>query len=290
MTRFGIVANRKRPGADQVIRRVMDWVERNGHDCFVSERLQDLAGSQQRIVAKTDLATSCDYVISMGGDGTLLSAARAIGAAGVPIVGINLGALGFLTQVFADEAESCLEAIVAGKHTIQRRMILRATVSGREEPNGWFALNDVVVDRGSVARLIQLDLYVNDEFICTYRADGLIISTPTGSTAYNAAVGGPILDPNLEAIVASPIAPQSLAARPLLFHGKDHIRITISSEKHPAVMTIDGQVSVEVSNKDDVLIQRASHFTNLITFPHNSFYEILRNKLHWGVLPRAQSE
>lgn len=288
--RFGIIVNRKRPGAENVVRRVTGWIEQNGHDYGLCDELHDLTDSSQLVVARNDLVTSCDYVISMGGDGTLLAAARAIGASGIPIVGINLGALGFLTQVSAEDAERCLQDIVNGKHTIQRRMVLEATLSGTKKTDGSFALNDVVVDRGSVARLIQLNLYVNDEFICTYRADGLIICTPTGSTAYNAAVGGPILDPNLEAIVASPIAPQSLAARPLLFHGEDHIRISITSEGHAALVTVDGQVSLPVNDGKEVLIRRAPHFTNLITFPHNSFYEILRTKLHWAVLPVSLSE
>ncbi len=154
--------------------------------------------------------------------------------------------------------------------------------------SSYFALNDVVVDRGSLARLIQLDLFVNDEFISTYRADGLVICTPTGSTAYNSAVGGPLLNPNMEAIVASPIAPQSLAARPLLFHGDDRIRIRVTSTDHACLMTVDGQTSVGVKNQTQIVIRKAAHSTSLITFPDNSFYQILRTKLHWAVLPTTE--
>lgn len=288
--RFGIIANRNRPEAAKVIRRLLAWIRQNGHDYRVCEELSDFVDLPEVISKREDLIKYCDYIISMGGDGTLLAAARAIGASGIPILGINLGALGFLTQVAAEDMERSLQALVNGEHHIEPRMLLTAAVGNREDADGMVALNDVVVDRGNVARLIQLDLSVNEEFICTYRADGLIISTPTGSTAYNAAVGGPIVNPRMNAIIASPIAPQSLAARSLLFGGDDKIRIKVASGHHSALMTIDGQVSVPLENGEDVLIARAAHATNLITFPQHSFYAILRNKLHWAVLPSTQKE
>ncbi len=288
--RFGIVANRKRPGAAKIIRRVIEWIESCGHDYGVCEELKDFAANAELVYKRDDIAGKCDYIISMGGDGTLLAAARAIGASGVPIIGINLGALGFLTQVTADDCERSLQALVSGQHHIEKRMLLEVSVNGSDLGKTGFALNDVVVDRGNVARLIELDLFVNDEFISTYRADGLIIATPTGSTAYNAAVGGPILNPTMEAIIASPMAPQSLAARSMLFDGNDVIRIKVTSGHSSALMTIDGQVSVPLKNGEEVLIKRAAHYTSLVTFPQHTFYSILRNKLHWAVLPRAQNE
>ena len=241
--RFGIVANRKRSGATKVIRRILAWIQQNGHEYRVSEGLKDFVESPALICKREDLARYCDYIISMGGDGTLLAAARDIGASGIPVLGINLGSLGFLTQVAAEDMESSLQALVNGEHHIEPRMLLKVMVDSHEVAKEGMALNDVVVDRGNVTRLIQLDLYVNEEFICTYRADGLIISTPTGSTAYNAAVGGPIVNPKMNAIIASPIAPQSLAARSLLFDGDDKIKIKVTSGHLSALMTLDGQVS-----------------------------------------------
>jgi NAD+ kinase len=288
--RFGIIANRKRPGAAKVIRRLLDWVQKNGHDFRVCEELKDFASSPDIILKREELPSHCDYIISMGGDGTLLAAARAIGATRIPILGINLGSLGFLTQVTEGDMEQSLQALVDGKHLIESRMLLAVAVDSGGDVKTGIAMNDVVVDRGNVARLIQLDLIVNDEFICTYRADGLIISTPTGSTAYNAAVGGPIVNPKMNAIVASPMAPQSLAARSLLFDGNDKIKIKVASGHHSALMTLDGQVSIPLKNGEEVLIERAAHSTNLVMFPQNSFYAILRNKLHWAVLPRTQNE
>jgi NAD+ kinase len=288
--RFGIIANRKRSGAAKVIRRLLAWTQENGHDYRVCEELKDFTELTETICKREELATHCDCIISMGGDGTLLAAARAIGARDIPVLGINLGALGFLTQVAAEDMEKSLQALVNGEHHIEPRMLLTAMVDGREDAKEGVALNDVVVDRGNVARLIQLDLFVNEEFICTYRADGLIISTPTGSTAYNAAVGGPILNPRMSAIIASPMAPQSLAARSLLFDGDDKIKIKVASGHHSALMTLDGQVSIPLKNGEEVVIKRAAHTTKLVTFPQHSFYAILRNKLHWAVLPVTQNE
>ncbi|MGB5107606.1 MAG: NAD(+)/NADH kinase [Candidatus Zixiibacteriota bacterium] len=283
--RFGIIANRKRPGADDVIKRVIFWTQNYGHDFRLCEELRDFATETNQISQRNRMGQECDIIISMGGDGTLLATSRDIGAADTPILGINLGSLGFLTQVSADEVETRLNEIIAGKYRIESRMLLEASVDDDRNSIRYTALNDVVVDRGSLARLIQLDLFVNDEFISTYRADGLVICTPTGSTAYNSAVGGPLLNPNMEAIVASPIAPQSLAARPLLFHGEDVIRVRVTSSQHTCLMTVDGQTSVELANLTQITVRKAGHSTRLITFEDNSFYKILRTKLHWAVLP-----
>ncbi len=285
---FGIIANRRRQGADDVIKRVIHWTEKNGHDYRLADDLRALSIDDSRLSLRGRMAAECDIIVSMGGDGTLLATSREVGSAGTPILGVNLGSLGFLTQVSADEVELRLRDIVNGKHRIEQRMLLEASIVDDTEQKKFFALNDVVVDRGSLARLIQLDLFVNDEFISTYRADGLVISTPTGSTAYNSAVGGPLLNPNMEAIVASPIAPQSLAARPLLFHGDDRIRIRVTSTDHACLMTVDGQTSVGVKNQTQIVIRKAAHSTGLITFPDNSFYQILRTKLHWAVLPTTE--
>lgn len=283
--RFGIIANRKRPGADDVIKRVIQWAQSHGHDFRLCEELSAFATDKSHLSQRKRMAQDCDIIVSMGGDGTLLATSRDIGAADTPILGINLGSLGFLTQVSADEVETRLDEIIAGRYRIESRMLLEASVDGDRKGTRYTALNDVVVDRGSLARLIQLDLFVNDEFISTYRADGLVICTPTGSTAYNSAVGGPLLNPNMEAIVASPIAPQSLAARPLLFHGDDIMRVRVTSTQHTCLMTVDGQTSVELANLSQITIRKAAHATRLITFEDNSFYKILRTKLHWAVLP-----
>jgi NAD+ kinase len=288
--RIGIIANRKRPRADQIVREVLDWIVAHRQEYYVCDQLADLALDPDRVIARKDLCNRCDLIISMGGDGTLLATARDVGDKEVPILGVNLGSLGFLTQIAAHDVSEYLQQIVDNRHEVESRMMLRAALKNSDETQVHNALNDVVVDRGSVARLIQLDLYVNGEYISTYRADGLIICTPTGSTAYNSAVGGPILNPRMEAIIASPMAPQSLAARPLLFDGDDIINIKIASKEHNALITIDGQISAPLDDQLEVEIRKSDFVTKLVTFPHNSFYKILRTKLHWAVLPRTESD
>lgn len=287
--RFGLIVNLNRPQAVEVTCQVVEWIAENGHDYRICQELPCLKGSAAKMVRREEIPRVCDYVISMGGDGTLLSTARLVADSGVPILGINLGSLGFLTQVTVGEIERSLEDITANRHKIENRMVLQASVEGAKAATLHYALNDVVIDRGDVARLIELDLYVNDEFISTYRADGVIISTATGSTAYNAAVGGPILNPAMEAIVLAPMAPQSLAARPLLFGGDADMLVQIKSGHESAHLTIDGQVSVPLVSGDRIRIARAKHSTHLVTLPQHSFYEILRNKLNWAVLPKTDS-
>ncbi|MCK4857714.1 MAG: NAD(+)/NADH kinase [candidate division Zixibacteria bacterium] len=288
--RFGITANLKRPDAENVTNTVIRWIDANGHDYRVCQELRGLDVAAEKVVDRHQLPRFSDYVISLGGDGTLLGTARLVGDSGIPILGINLGSLGFLTQVTSSEAERSLDLIAAGEHRIEERMLLKTSVLGTNGVPEMYALNEVVIDRGDVARLIELNLHVNEEFICTYRADGLIVSTPTGSTAYNAAVGGPILNPMMHAIVIAPMAPQSLAARPLLFSGDDRVLVKVSSRHKSALLTIDGQVSVPLVSGDEVSVQQAAHTCKLVTLPQHSFYEILRNKLNWAVLPRTDND
>jgi NAD+ kinase len=285
--RLGIIANLNRPGAGEVICRTLEWIENRGYDYRVCQTLPCAEIPAGKTVEREELTSLCDMIVSMGGDGTLLATARLVGDRDVPILGINLGSLGFLTQVTAAEVERSLDLIADGRHRVEQRMLLETQVIGAGGVPPAYALNDVVVDRGDVARIIDLDLYVNEEFISTFRADGLIVATPTGSTAYNAAVGGPILNPCMQAIVLSPMAPQSLAARPLLFGGDDLVLIKFSSQHESGLMTVDGQLSVPLVSGDQISIRRAEHCTKLITLPEHSFYEILRNKLNWGVLPRS---
>lgn len=284
--RFGLLVNLNREQAGDVVCQVAEWILERGHDYRICQKLPCLPHAEGKTVEREEIPRVCDYVISMGGDGTLLATARLVGATGVPILGINLGSLGFLTQVTIDEIEHSLEQVVSNKHQIENRMVLEAYVEGASNVPHYFALNDVVIDRGDIARLIELDLFVDDEFISTYRADGIIISTATGSTAYNAAVGGPILNPAMEAVVITPMAPQSLAARPLLFGGDVKMEVKISSGHESALLTVDGQVSVPLVSGDTIKIERAAYATHLVTLPAHSYYAILRDKLNWAVLPK----
>jgi NAD+ kinase len=221
----------------------------------------------------------------MGGDGTILAATRAVGSTGIPILGINLGSLGFLTQQSRGQLVAALDAIVAGRYKTEERILLKASISGRPPLPAPYALNDIVLDHGGTTRVLDINLKINDEAVVTYIADGLIIATPTGSTAYNLAVGGPIVVPDMDAMIASPIAPFSLTTRPMIINGRDKLEISIGTEGRKAKLTLDGQVEMEVNESERVMVQKADFTARFIIFPENSFYRLLRTKLHWGIAP-----
>jgi NAD+ kinase len=224
----------------------------------------------------------------MGGDGTLLSTARIVGSRGTLLLGVNLGTLGFLTQITPKEMLSCLDCIIKKDYEVQKRMVLEAFINGQKQD--YFALNEVVVDNRPLGRMIDILLNVNGEDILTYRCDGLIIATPTGSTGYSLSVGGPIIHPTMEAIIASPISAFSLSTRPMILRPTDVLELAVGFEHKAAALTLDGQESKELKGGDTVLVKRAGFSHNFIVFPENSFYKVCKEKLHWGVTPKGDSE
>ncbi len=288
MKNLGVVANLQRAGTEEIIRRIIDWCEQNDVSLFLCNELTDLNRRSGSVVSEADLPSKSDVIISIGGDGTLLATARLIGKSCVPILGINAGSLGFLTVQRPDDLEDALERIRRSEYDIENRMMLEARVLGDDQHDSIFALNDVVVGRSDV-RMIKLALYSDDIYTCSYAADGLIIATPTGSTAYSLAVGGPILNPRMDAMIASPIAPHSLASRPLIFSSDEKLTLEIASDTDLAMMTVDGQVSISLKRGDRIGVKKADRHVSLIRFEENSFYGILQSKLHWGVLPVGES-
>jgi NAD+ kinase len=283
--RFGVIANLKREGATAALESFLDWSRRKGHDCLFSEQLRDVIPDGLPTAPRHAIASEVDIIISMGGDGTMLAAARAVGRVGTPLLGINLGSLGFLTQLKPRDLLHALDSIVAGQYQIEERMLLRADVQGKPGLESPFALNDVVVDNGPVSRLIDINLKVNGEDIVTYRADGLIISTPTGSTAYALAAGGPIVHPKMRATLVVPISSFSLSTRPMILDPTDVLELRIRSEHGVAGLTLDGQVTAPLIDTDRVIVTQAGFPAKFIVFPENSFYRLVKSKLHWGVSP-----
>jgi NAD+ kinase len=283
--RFGLIANLKRIGARESVLKCVDWVTRNHHDLLLAEDLRDVVPGHSDFCPQTKIAGEVDVLISMGGDGTLLATARYTGALGTPLLGINLGSLGFLTQQTPEQLVPALEAVVAGKHRIDERMVLKASVSGGEKLPYCYALNDVVLNNGPVSRLLDLTLYVNNERVVTYKSDGLVIATPTGSTAYNLAVGGPIMHPNIQAICVAPISPFALTTRPMIFRPDHKLEIEIASEDREAGLTLDGQIGLTLHDHERVTISRADFTIRFVVLPEVSYYELLRTKLNWGVPP-----
>jgi len=283
--RFGVVANIERPDAGETVDFIIQWCRRNNYEVYVCEELLKNRKIDVATITGEELKDKVDILISLGGDGTMLASARAIGENEIPILGINLGSLGFLTQLTPDELEGALRRLVKADFKIEDRLLLKVEIIDGRELTYPYALNDVVIDKGNVSRVINLSLFANEEYISSYTADGLIVATPTGSTAYSLAAGGPILNPIMEAIIVSPISPFSLTSRPLVFPPDYNLEVRVRSEHGDTHLTIDGQVAMQFSPTGSIRITRADHTMKFITFAENSFYDVLRRKLHWGKLP-----
>jgi NAD+ kinase len=231
---------------------------------------------------KPDLPAQVDALIVLGGDGTLLSMARAVGDLGVPMLGVNLGGLGFLTATTLDEMLPAVEGLLAGRMAVEERMMLSAhLVRGGQTVSEHIALNDVVITKSAMSRIIDLAVSVDGRHATAYRADGLIISTPTGSTAYNLSAGGPILFPTMDAVVLTPIAPHTLSNRPIVLPGAQRIDVTLRGDQE-VMLTMDGQVGVHLRERDTVQVQKAAARIRLLRFPQKDFFSVLRTKLKWG--------
>ena len=285
MKSIGIIANIRKEMTKGVVEEIILWANREKIGFFLSEELTALVGHIEEAVPVEKLWKVSDLLLSLGGDGTMLASARAVGTHETPILGINLGGVGFLTEINSNDLPSTLNKLKRKDYFIEQRMVLEAEIEGLKRFEQ-FALNDMVIDNGQVARLFLLHLYANEEFICSYAADGLIFSTPTGSTAYNLAAGGPIINPRMNAIIVSPICPHTLASRAVLFSEEDTLKVVVELDSREAVLTIDGQVAFNLKSGSSVLVRKADHSVNLIKFRDRSFYEILRSKLHWGARPK----
>jgi NAD+ kinase len=234
-----------------------------------------------------------DFIMVLGGDGTLLSVARLLEEHDVPILGINMGSLGFLTEITTAELFPKLEKILEGHYVIQERMRLKTCIhrSGGVCLPQPVVLNDVVINKGALARIIDLETSVDDLYLTTYRADGLIVSTPTGSTAYSMAAGGPIMHPNLQALILNPICPYTLSQRPLVLTDTAHIQVLLQTGDEDVRVTLDGQIGVELYYGDVVDIQQAARPMRLIrTLKQDEYFHILRTKLKWGEAVRIPQD
>ena len=284
--RFGLVANLQRDGTKQAVADFLDWSEQSKTEIFVWDGLKEIAAGQSYCTYE-ELPDKCDVLVSMGGDGTLIHSARIVGERKTKLLGVNVGSLGFLTQITPLSMIPCLDRIIKGDYKVEERMALTVKINRTGET--FHALNEAVVDNGAISRMIDIRLQVNGEDIVNYRCDGLIIATPTGSTAYSLASGGPILHPTMQAIIASPISAFSLTTRPMIFRADDILVLKVRSQHKVASLTVDGQVMRELSDGDIVSIKRADFAYQFIAFEENSFYRVCRTKLHWGLLPSGDS-
>ena len=288
MTRVGIVAKSHLREATPHLTAIESWLAARGHDAVFETATAALmpAAAGRTVADKPALVTSVDLLVVLGGDGTLLSVADCAGAAGVdvPILGVNFGGLGFLTEATLPELYPSLESALSGAARIEERMMLRGTtIRGGQPLTDHLALNDVVITKAARARMTDLSVFVGDEFVTRVKADGLIVATPTGSTAYNLAAGGPIVQPVVDAIVLTPIAPHMLTNRPIVIPAASVVRVQpMMNERDEIYVTFDGQAGYQLEAGDEVRIRCAERRVRLLRPSSRSYFEVLRQKLKWN--------
>ncbi|HBC47574.1 MAG TPA: NAD(+) kinase [candidate division Zixibacteria bacterium] len=286
MKTIGIAIHTDRPLIKETTDRVINWCNNNGIECRMCEGAVKIVDHAELAIASEDISTICEAIITLGGDGSILASARAFGKYGVPILGVNLGKLGFLTEVAQNQVEDALSHLKENKFRIEERMALEITFPNHTTLT---ALNDVVVDHGEQIRLARMDLLSNGEFVCPYDADGVVIATPTGSTAYSLSAGGPVIDPVMNAVAVTPISPHTLALRSIIFPAENILTIRAGLNEMDLRIALDGQIMGTLSSGQEVIIKKAKYKVKLIKFETKSFYEVLRTKLHWGARPLFNS-
>jgi len=280
----GIISRPRREDIARFVPPLVKWLQAHGAEVTCDSETSDCFGPLAVKTRKREELPSCtDLLIVLGGDGTLLSAARLSAQHKVPILAVNLGGLGFLTTVSQDEIYLILEEIFNGKHRVSERVMLEAEIV-REGAviRRQIALNDAVLNKAALARIMDLELRVDGEYVTTYKSDGLIISSPTGSTAYSLAAGGPIVYPTVEAFIVTPICPHTLTNRPLVIPDSATIEVEFKAEDDAVFLTLDGQIGIELVRGDQIRMRKAAEKLLLVRPAKKTYYQILRNKLKWG--------
>jgi NAD+ kinase len=278
---FGIIANTQIPRIRDVLPEFLNWIEKQGPKVLLCDDLRPLLSrSQARFLPPDGLAENCDMILSFGGDGTLLSTARRIGRHQTPILGVNLGGLGYLAEISLEDLYPRIEELLAGSFQIEERMVLTCRVEGSDR--AYYALNDIVISKGAFPRVVHIRTTIDGRYLNTYVGDGLIIATPTGSTAYSLSSGGPIIEPGLRVIIVNPISPHTLADRPIVIGDDKEIEVRISGKDDEIILVSDGQVERSLKYGDVVRVKRADYAVKLVLFGDKFFYDVLREKLKWG--------
>jgi NAD+ kinase len=278
----GIVSKPNSPEAIRLVPELFEWLRQRGIEARYDVQTAEYLGRADGI-NREDVPTGTQLVIVLGGDGTLLSAARAIGGGEIPLFAVNLGGLGFLTAIAIDDVFPELERALRGEHRIGlRRMLECSIMRAGMHVSTYDALNDVVLSKASIARVIDLDAYVDNNFVCGYKADGLIVATPTGSTAYSLSAGGPIIFPSVAAISITPICPHMLTNRPVIVGDTSVIQIVALGDDDSIFLTVDGQVGELLKREDRVVCRSSAKAIHLIRPPKMMFFDVLRAKLKWG--------
>ena len=286
--RVGVLVKPHQPDALKTICRLVEWLSARGVVLVMgpkigSEEIERETGCAVEQAGHAEMAASVDMVVVLGGDGTMIATARMLGDREVPVLGVNYGSLGYLTEFRVEEMTPALEAILAGNYALDRRMMLAAEVyRGDEKITHDRVLNDVVISKSALARIIEIETLIDGQFVNRFRADGLIVSTPTGSTAYNLSAGGPIIYPSMDAVVLTPICPHTLSNRPLVVPGGAEIEMILKTAKEEVALTLDGQIGLPLEYGDRVTVRKSRAAFNLIQADSRNYFEVLRGKLRWG--------
>ncbi len=280
MKKIGIIAKRGEPEAIKAVKDFLRWMKGKNFKFFieseVAKALKITGYSRKEIPSRSDI------IIVFGGDGTLLSVARLVGKMGVPILGVNLGGLGFITEISRDDIRKEISKVFSGNFSFEERIMLLADVyrKGRKIARQ-NALNDVVLNKSALSRMFEFDISINDQYVSTFRADGLIVSTPTGSTAHSLSAGGPILYPTLGSFLMTPICPHTLTSRPIVLPDTFVLEVTVKSGDN-VYLTLDGQVGFPLKVRDRIKIRKADYKTKFLVLHDRDYFQILRTKLKWG--------
>jgi NAD+ kinase len=280
---IGVISRPRRANLSAVVPDLLRWLEAHGLRVFYDEETASALPHPSKPFSREQLADQSEILLVLGGDGTLLAAARVAALRCIPILPINMGSLGFLTSFTVDELYPALEETLAGRSSMSERVMLQVElVRAGAVLDLQHVLNDAVVNKSALARMIELELFIDDDFVCRYRADGLVLSTPTGSTAYSLSAGGPIVHPSVEAFVITPICPHTLTDRPVVVRDSSCIDVKLTGSAESVFLTLDGQKGIPMQSEDRIRLTRSPQCLKLIQPPKKSYFEILRNKLKWG--------
>lgn len=285
ISNVGIAVKRDHAEALRTAHELSEWLGKRGIKVLGDPYVSPAADSSRHFAGESEglFGASADLIVVLGGDGTMISTARLIGDAECLVLGVNYGSLGYLTDFRIEEMYEALEAIFAGEYEIDRRVMLTAEHwRGDEMRAKGRVLNDVVINKSALARIIEIEARLNGLFVNSFRADGLIVATPTGSTAYNLSAGGPIVYPSMNAVVLTPICPFTLTNRPIVVPDDAEIELNLQNENEGVVLTLDGQTGYPMHSRDRVIIRKSLTTFNLVQPPNRNYFDVLRNKLKWG--------
>ncbi len=283
MKKIGIISKKNRKEVLEIIADCIPWLKKQGCTVYV-DRDTHLQTGDVEYVDREKIAQASELLIVFGGDGTLLSVSRIPNADSIPILAVNLGGLGFLTEIRVDEMQTVLEKVLAGDYEIDRRIMLDVTIirRGGSVETTHSTLNDVVVNKAALARMIDLETSVNGQYLNTFKADGLIISTPTGSTGYSLSAGGPIIYPSLNIISVTPICPHTLTNRPIILPDNSSVSVALKAHNGDVYITLDGQVGFSMQEEDRIEVKKSDKNISLIKTPFRTYFDTLKEKLKWG--------